>query len=46
MEWYWWILIGIGLIGIIILKVKVGGMWLKRQKEKQAQRDQYREMED
>ena len=34
MKWYWWILIAAALAGIIFLKVKVGGAWLKKQKEK------------
>ncbi|MBN1891926.1 MAG: hypothetical protein JW780_04030 [Clostridiales bacterium] len=43
MEWYWWVLIGVGVVGIVILKIKVGGAWLKKQKEKKEQREKMME---
>ena len=43
MEWYWWVLIGAGVIGLAIIKVKVGGAWLRKQKEKKEQREKMRE---
>ena len=39
MEWYWWILIIVGLAGFIFLKIKVGGAWLKKQQQKKQQRE-------
>lgn len=43
MDWYWWVLIVVGVIGIAILKVKFGGAWLKKQKEKKEQREKMME---
>ena len=43
MEWYGWVLIGVGVIGLAIIKVKVGGAWLKKQKEKKEQREKIKE---
>ncbi len=38
MQWYWWILIVAALVGFIFLKIKIGGNWMKKRKEKQEQR--------
>ncbi len=46
MEWYWWVLIILALAGFIFLKIKVGGAWLKKQKEKKDLRDKNREDEE
>lgn len=46
MEWYWWVLIVVGLVGLAIIKVKVGGAWLRRQQEKKAQRDKLTDSDD
>lgn len=46
MEWYWWILIVVALAGFILLKVKLGGAWLKKQKAKKNQREKTMEDED
>ncbi|RCX08501.1 hypothetical protein DFR58_14216 [Anaerobacterium chartisolvens] len=46
MEWYWWIVIIAALTGIIFLKVKVGGAWMKKQKEKKEMLEKIREDED
>lgn len=35
MEWYWWLLIGIAVVGIGWLKLKVMGNWMKKRQEKQ-----------
>jgi len=36
MEWYWWVLIIAGVIGIGILKILYVPKWLKKQQEKKA----------
>lgn len=37
MAWWAWVLIGVGAVALAIVKVKVGGAWLKRQAEKRNQ---------
>ena len=44
MAWYWWVIIAAALAGFLFLKVKVGGMWLRKQKEKRELRE--KQMED
>ncbi len=39
MAWYWWILIGLALIGFIFLKVKVGGAWMRKERKKKEARE-------
>ncbi len=34
MAWYWWVLIGIGVIGIGVLKLKVFNAWMQKRKER------------
>jgi Ni/Fe-hydrogenase subunit HybB-like protein len=34
MEWYWWVLIGVGVVAIGYLKIKVGGKMLAAMKAK------------
>ncbi|MBS4535658.1 hypothetical protein GOQ29_08500 [Clostridium sp. D2Q-14] len=46
MAWYWWVLIIVALAGFIFLKVKVGGAWMKKQKEKKERREKIMEDED
>lgn len=46
MEWYWWIIIVAALSGFIFLKVKVGGAFMKKQKEKRERREKAMEDED
>lgn len=46
MKWYWWVLIVVGLVLLAIIKVKVGGAWLRKQQEKKAQRDKLTEHDD
>ena len=35
MEWYWWLLIGIAVVGIGWIKLKVMGNWMKKRQDKQ-----------
>jgi len=44
MEWYWWVIIAAALAGFVFLKVKAGGAWLRKQKEKRELRE--KQMED
>jgi hypothetical protein len=37
MEWWLWLLIGVGVVALGIVKVKVGGAWLRKQAEKRNQ---------
>jgi integral membrane sensor domain MASE1 len=37
MEWFWWVLIVIGVIAIATLKLKVFGWWLERRKKRETQ---------
>ncbi len=46
MAWYWWLLIALVLIGVIFLKVKVGGAWMKKQKDKKERREKIMGDED
>jgi len=39
MEWYWWILIVAAAAGLAFIKVKVGGAWMRKQKEKKERRE-------
>lgn len=42
LEWYWWVLIGVGVVLFIILKVVIGGQWLKKhlgKKDKESKED-------
>lgn len=44
MEWYWWVILAIVLIGFAYLKVKIGGAWLQKQKENREKRE--KQLED
>lgn len=33
MAWYWWVLIGVGVVLIGWVKLKVLGKWMERRKE-------------
>jgi hypothetical protein len=33
MAWYWWVLIGIGVVGIGALKLKFFKAWMEKRKE-------------
>lgn len=46
MEWYWWMLIGIGVIVIGVIKVKVGGKYLAKKKKEAEERAEMRNRED
>jgi hypothetical protein len=46
MAWYWWLLIIVALVEFIFLKVKVGGAWMKKQKDKKEHREKMMEDED
>jgi hypothetical protein len=46
MEWYWWVLAVLALTAFIFLKIKVGGAWLKKQKEKKDLSEKLIEGED
>lgn len=35
MQWYWWILIAVGLVVLAMIKVKVGGAFLRGMKQRQ-----------
>jgi len=45
MEWYWWVLIGAGVVLIGILKFKVGNSILKNRRAKK-QRIEEQDIED
>jgi hypothetical protein len=36
MEWYWWILIVVGVVALAWIKVKVGGAFLRSMQERKA----------
>ena len=36
MEWYWWVLIAVGVVAIGYLKLKIGGKMLADMKAKKA----------
>lgn len=36
MEWYWWVLIAVGVVGVGYLKLKLGGKMLASMKAKRA----------
>lgn len=40
MEWWVWLLIGVGVVALGIVKVKVGGAWLRKQAEKRSRPDE------
>lgn len=46
MEWYWWPVILVALAGFVTLKIKIGGAWMRRQKEKKENREKNLEDED
>ncbi len=46
MQWYWYVLIFVALAGMVFVKIKVGGAWLKKQSEKKALREKALEDED
>lgn len=46
MEWYWWVLIILALAGLLFLKVKATGAWMKKQQQKKQQRKKTMEDED
>lgn len=35
MQWYWWLLIGVGLVIFAYLKIKIGSAFLRRLQERQ-----------
>lgn len=37
MEWYWWVLIAVVVVGGAYIKLKVLGKWLENRKKKEAQ---------
>lgn len=39
MEWYWWVLIAVGVVLIGVLKVKVWNSILKNRKAKKEEQD-------
>lgn len=39
MEWYWWVLIAVGVVLIGVLKVKVWNSILKNRKTKKEEQD-------
>ena len=43
MAWYWWVLIGIALIGLIILKAKVSSAWMRKRKQQREAREKLME---
>lgn len=44
MEWYWWVLIAVGVVVIGYLKIKVGGTMLASMKaKKEAERAAFEE---
>jgi hypothetical protein len=45
MEWYWWVLIGIGVVAIGYLKLKVWGNMTKTKAEKKQQVEKIKEEE-
>ena len=46
MEWYWWVLIAAGLAGFVFVKIKVGGSWMRKRKEKEELRRRSAEEDD
>lgn len=40
MEWWLWVLIGVGVVALGYVKVKVGGAWLRKQAAKRDQPDE------
>ena len=44
MEWYWWLLIAVGVIVLVVLKLTVLKHWQKNSKMKKEQKE--RELED
>lgn len=39
MEWYWWVLIVVGVAALAVVKVKVGGAFLRRlERDREAAR--------
>lgn len=44
MDWYWWVLIGLGLVAFGYVKIKVTGKVLNRMKKRQEEKE--RRMED
>jgi hypothetical protein len=45
MEWYWWVLIGIGVVAIGYLKLKVWGNMTKAKAEKKQAVEKIKEEE-
>lgn len=39
MEWYWWVLIGIGCVAIAIIKVKIMGKMMSKKSGKQIEEE-------
>jgi len=46
MQWYWWVLIGIAVVAIIVLKTKLAKAFLKNWKEKQQTREKLLEEDE
>jgi hypothetical protein len=46
MPLYGWILIVVGVIVLAVLKVKVGGAWLKKRKEKRDELERLKENDE
>lgn len=38
MEWYWWALIGLGVVAFVIIKVKAGGSFMRSMKKRQEEK--------
>lgn len=46
MDWYWWILIAVGVIALGYIKVKVGSKYMAKKKQQQADRQKMKDRED
>lgn len=46
MAWYVWVAIAAAVILLAVVKIGVGSAWLRRRKERQAQREQLKEDDD
>lgn len=46
MEWYYWVVIAVGVVLIGILKVKLAGNYLKSMKQRQEARERFLEEDE
>jgi len=46
MDWYWWVLIILGIIGLGAIKFVVGGKYLAKKKKEREEREKIKERED